>query len=107
MPQVRKNDETVEVNLPSYGTTDVATVVLKKRITVSDAISVSENLTEKEKALALLTKSIISWNLTDNGEPLPINDESVSALEVSDFIALMSAIKVDGAQELDDQKKSA
>lgn len=107
MPQVRKNEETIEVNLPSYGTEDPATVLLKRHITVSDAISVEETLTEKEKALALLTKSIVSWNLTDNGEALPITEENVRALEVSDFIALMNSMSVDGIKELNDQKKSA
>lgn len=106
MPQVRKKDETIEVTLPSYGTEDAAIVVVRKNTATSDIVTVDDTLSEKEKALALLTNLIVSWNLTDEGKPVPINEATVGALDIQDFIVLIGAINTGENKELSDQKKS-
>lgn len=106
MPQVRKAEENIiEVRLPSYGENDPAIAKINTYISVSDVLNIDESLSEKEKVMLLLVNRIKSWNLTNNGEPLPITEETIKELDTRDFIALMNAITTEKS-DIDNEKKS-
>jgi hypothetical protein len=83
----------VKVTLPSSIDGDPAIVEINKGISVGSLVDIDESASNMEKSLQLLTKAIISWNITGSDDQiLPITVESVKQLQVTDFTFLSKQI---------------
>src|ERR1700719_415225 len=93
MPILQTTRTIIEVTLPSFGTDDPAIVKMYDTILAGDyEDSDSEN--RADRAYGILTKIIVSWNLTDQiGNAIPITIDAIRSLPIGDVNAINKALK--------------
>lgn len=106
------NTQVERVTLPSSTPEDEAWVELNLSLTAGEVLSIRERGDDSaELSVAMLAKSIVNWNFTqDNGELEPVNEDNVKRLPAKDFNylseKLLAAVAAKAANPLStDEKK--
>ena len=104
MPQLKDTRETLIISIKSI---EGSEVTLKDGVLGGDISFIWGDgmISDTEKALRLLSKMIIGWNLTDDkDQPLPVTLENIRRLNIKDIKEIIdhTSIEEDMGKKKDD-----
>lgn len=110
MPRLRPT-RIEKITLPSYEDlpeAERAYVELQIPAHMTDFEDVNQDEPQIRQTASVIAKKIKSWNLTDEqDQPLPVNTDTVVALDAVDFATLSIALGLHKISQLSTQKKTS